>query len=202
MKTLLATGALTLTSLTAALAQTEQGSLLVGSSISQLAYSTSSGGARKEFALGLTPTVGFFVANRLAVGAELSLAYVSSKASYGSGDFRSRAFEYGIAPFARYYVLDAPKHKFFGQASYGITGFTGKYETYDGGGFNQTSKVSYWTGSVGAGYDYFISPMVALEVQPYYRYTSTDLEADIRKNRWGVSVGLQIFFPKSTAAAQ
>ncbi|MCB2409285.1 outer membrane beta-barrel protein [Hymenobacter lucidus] len=201
MKKLFTTSALVFTSIAGAFAQTEQGSLLVGSSISQLTYATSADGGRKDFTLGVTPTVGFFVANRLAVGAEINLAYVSTNASYGNGGFKGKGLEYGLAPFARYYVLDAPKHKFFGQASYGIAGYSGKSESYDGG-YSQTNKGSYWSGSVGVGYNYFISPMVALEVQPYYRRTSTDLEDDIRKNRWGVSVGFQIFFPKTAAAAQ
>lgn len=200
MKKLLAAGALALTSFTAAQAQTEAGSVLVGSSISQLTYSTSAGSS-KTFSGALTPTVGVFVAKRLAVGAEILLAYSTNSAMYLGGTGKIRAFEYGVAPFARYYVVDAPKHKVFGQASYGLFGYTLNYDNSFGGG-GPNSKDSYWSPRVGVGYNYFLSPMVALEVQPYYRYTPTVLQEDTSQNQWGLSVGLQIFFPKSAAAAQ
>ncbi|MCB2378675.1 porin family protein [Hymenobacter sp. BT635] len=201
MKKLFTTSVLALSSLTAAFAQTEPGSVLVGSSISQLAYSTSSGGDQNTFSAALTPTAGIFVAKRLAVGAEILLGYATSNNDYRIGSAKLKEFTYGLAPFARYYVLDAPKHKVFGQASYGLIGYSATYET-DFGGSPQRSKDSYWSPRVGLGYNYFITPMVALEAQPYYRYTPTQVVSDTRANQWGLSVGLQIFFPKTAGAAQ
>ncbi|UOQ54388.1 outer membrane beta-barrel protein [Hymenobacter cellulosivorans] len=200
MKTLFATGFIVLAAAAGASAQTEKGSLMVGTSLSQLSYSTSRGGYSKQFSIGITPTVGFFVVDRLALGAEVNLAYSTFRYG-GFPSSKARAFEYRVAPFARYYVVEADKHKFFGQASYGITGFSTRTTDELQNSFERKSKGSYSTLAVSVGYDYFISPMVALEVQPYYLRNSTQLQG-ARTNNWGVSVGLQIFFPKTAAAAQ
>ncbi|UOQ73605.1 outer membrane beta-barrel protein [Hymenobacter cellulosilyticus] len=199
MKKLFATSVL-LAAATTVFAQTEKGSLMVGTSLSQLSYNTARGGYAKEFSIGITPTVGFFVVNRLALGAEVNLAYSLLRyKDYAST--KSNVFDYRVAPFARYYVVEAEKHKFFGQASYGITGFTARTTDELQNSFERKSKGDYRTLGVSVGYDYFISPMVALEVQPYYRRNSTQLQGT-GINNWGISVGFQIFFPKTAAAAQ
>ena len=179
--------------------------MLVGSSLSQLAFGSSQGGGTKNFALAFTPTVGVFVVDRLALGAELNLGYSTSKTISGGETFKTKVLEYGIAPFARYYVLDAAKHKVFGQASYGVTGFRAESPSYrptSGPDQRQISKSHYWAWSASLGYDYFITPNVALEVQPYYRHANNQLLASDQAGTWGISVGLQIFFPKTAAAAQ
>ncbi|PJJ53159.1 outer membrane beta-barrel protein [Hymenobacter chitinivorans] len=197
MKKLFVTGALLVTA-TSAFAQTEKGSLMIGSNISELQYASSKGES-KEFGVVLTPNVGVFVVDRLALGAELTLAYTSTKLPSFGTTYKTSAFTYGVAPFARYYVADGPKHKFFGQAQYGILGYRIKYPD---GGPAPVVKDSYGQLGLSVGYNYFISPNVALEVAPYYRHANTDLEADTRANQWGLAVGFQIFFPKTAAAAQ
>jgi hypothetical protein len=196
MKKLVTTSLLIVAAATAASAQTEKGSLIVGSNLSQLSYRSSNEGVAKQFSFGITPTVGLFIVNRLALGAEINLAYSHLDNSYN----KTNVFEYRAAPFVRYYLTDAPKHKFFGQASYGITGYSAKTESSIEPHY--TSKGSYQSLGLSLGYNYFISPMVALEVQPYYHRNETQVVSDTGANDWGISVGFQIFFPKSSSAAQ
>ncbi|MEO6915757.1 MAG: hypothetical protein ABI151_09005 [Chitinophagaceae bacterium] len=72
----------------AANAQTEKGNWHVGGSFE---LNT----AKKNTIIGLSPTVGYFVAKNLSAGAVLNLAYQQ----YGTASSTS----FGIGPFARYY---------------------------------------------------------------------------------------------------
>ncbi|TGE26411.1 hypothetical protein [Hymenobacter metallicola] len=199
-KVVLLAGLLTATS-SGVFAQTEQGSVMLGSTLSQLSFAKSQDGVTKYFSGALAPNAGLFVVDRLAVGAQLLLAYESQKTEYSGFGAKVRSFEYGIAPFARYYFLNAPKHKFFGQAAYGITGYTTKYISDDEFGFDRKAKGSFGSGRASVGYDYFIVPAVALEVQPYFERTGRGQLANSVAHSWGLSVGFQIFLPKGDAAA-
>ncbi len=85
----------------------------------------------------LSPTAGFFVADDLAVGANISVA-----ASEGFSQF-------GIGPFARYYFLKG----LFAQAGLDFT--STKFD-----GFDSDSSTRF---NVGVGYSVFLNDGVALE---------------------------------------
>ncbi|TGE20495.1 hypothetical protein E5K00_21095 [Hymenobacter aquaticus] len=201
MKKPLLLGFLLAATASGASAQTEKGSVMLGSSLSELSFSKSQGGDTKYFSGALAPNVGVFVADRLALGAQLGLGYQSRKITSAGFNSKSNYFEYGIAPFVRYYFSDASKHKFFGQASYGITGFTNTYSVNDGYNSNRTTTGSFGGGRASLGYSYFVVPTVALEVQPYFDWNNRGTLATSPRNSLGLSVGFQIFLPKGGAAA-
>ena len=56
----------------------------------------------KEFSISLTPKVGYFLIDNLAVGLEFTVGY--SHANSGNGDYISNSTRTGVGPFIRYYV--------------------------------------------------------------------------------------------------
>lgn len=84
----------------------------------------------KEFSLNLTPRVGYFVINNLAVGLDLSMAYTHSKRN--GGESVSNITRFGAGPFLRYYI---PTQKLLPFAevnySFGSSKYAWKSDTYD-----------------------------------------------------------------------
>jgi hypothetical protein len=64
------------------------------------------------FAIDLNPVVGLFVADNLAVGPGLNLAYANTS------DTDTEAFKFGISPLVRYYIGEG-NMKVFGQGTLG-----------------------------------------------------------------------------------
>lgn len=156
-------------------AQTERGSKLLGLSAGNFTYNSQPG---KNYTIqgALYPSVGWFVADRLAVGAELRLSYDRGRSDFLSTDGSivrtSRVWGVGLAPFARYYLVDASKHKLFAQASGEFTRYLQRNITEEVGRQEPYSNSFGYNGSgwfAGAGYNYFVSPNVALEARAGYR---------------------------------
>jgi len=165
-----------------AFAQTEKGNWLVGVNVADLHYSKDRNYGIKQYGISLQPDAGYFVADRLAVGAGLELTLTGYKAENSfSGEInKGHTIVYGLSPFVRYYFLDASKHKVYGQA------FGSYRESYSKFPYGSSSD-NEWGVGISAGYNYFITPSVALAAGPYFnRYDSYDL---------GLFLGLQVFLP-------
>lgn len=99
--------------LPAAQAQTERGSKLLGVSVGELGYSRGKSPATYSYvSAALHPTAAIFVADNLALGAAMNLAYARQK--YDETVF-FRQFGYGLAPMLRYYVPSSGRHRVFGE---------------------------------------------------------------------------------------
>lgn len=155
-------------------AQTERGSKLLGLAAGNFTY-TDLSGPDYDLTGSLYPSVGWFVADRLALGTELRFSYERSRSGYLSVDGpivrTSRVWGLGLAPFVRYYLVDASKHKLFGQASGEYTRYLQRNTTEEVGRRTYGNSFGY-DGSgwfAGVGYNYFVSPNVALEARAGYR---------------------------------
>ena len=136
-------------------AQLQEGTFLVGGQLGNLNFDL---GSSNSVSLSLTPKVGYFIKNNLAIGAEVPIGFTAIKGV-------DPIFNYGVGAFGRYYF--APKEfnidnilnkgRFFGEVGVGIAGQT-DVEV----GFNLR---------VGAGYAYFLTPNVALETMVRYQGT-------------------------------
>lgn len=107
------------------LAQTEQGSWLIGGSLN---ISTSGGKTETEqgnqtvtnqdnnrFTFGLNPDAGYFLADNFALGLGAGFE-LTSVGNPDNDDFARRQSTFKVAPFGRYYAPLGDKASFFGQA--------------------------------------------------------------------------------------
>ena len=111
----------------------------------------------------LNPTLGYFIADDLAIGLGLTV--------FDNGDENSDAF-FGLGPFVRYYVTDP----IFIQAGVDL-------ELNDGGGTSFGAKV---------GYSWFLNNGVAIEPALYFQSYSNDGDL-FDYSSFGLSVGIQAF---------
>ncbi|RTQ53682.1 hypothetical protein EJV47_02800 [Hymenobacter gummosus] len=187
------------------LAQTERGSKLIGVTVGNVRYTTYNYNERKEYSARLTPSVGWFVADNLLLGAGLNLGYEGYRSEQQALNYafsvRSRDLGVGLQPQLRYYLPAGSKHRLFGHLSGGLTRYWSRLEITE----NQTpstTRSKYTERFIygGLGYNYFLSPNVALEALAGYRRTN-DLElSTVPAGAVSVQLGLSVFLPANTAA--
>jgi hypothetical protein len=102
----------------------------------------------KEFSLNLSPRVGYFIINNLAVGLDFTLAYAHLK-SISGGEYISNKTRFGAGPFVRYYI-PTQKLQPFAEASYSIgsSKYKWEYDTLDG---ERITKVQQYSFGIGLG---------------------------------------------------
>jgi len=156
-------------------AQTEKGNWLAGGNV---LLNTAKNDTRIMF----TPSVGYFFANNLAAGANVSLDY--------SKTGTSRSTTWGIGPFARYY---------FGAANvrplvHGNIDFTST-KTKVAGVSNTFTGTNYF---LGAGLAAFINRSVALEGLAGYSHTA--FEHQEGTGGFQLKVGFQVYLSRMQVA--
>jgi hypothetical protein len=152
-------------------AQTEQGNIIVGSTFGGLNFGSQkqTSSSIKSFNLTLNPLAAWFVADNIAVGAQLNLGYRSEKITSQTTSTTS----YGISPLVRYYFVGEGTTQFFGQGK---------------------SSTSYIGFGLGAGLDHFVSDNVAIEAALGYDYLKPKNAKAL--NNLSINFGLQIFLGK------
>jgi hypothetical protein len=159
--------------------QTQKGYLMVGGNFGGFTY-TSSGQENKSYNFNISPSIGYYVADRLAVGVLISVGVSGVKSADGE---TTTASNYGLSPFIRYYLGDDERDKYFVQGA------------FNGGGIKQTGQdlTSYIGYGLGLGYNHFFVKAVALEIGLGYDYLHPSTGHD--QNNIGVNLGLLIFLP-------
>ena len=161
-----------------------KGDLMMGgnASFSYLKY-----GNYKETSLGLSPDVGYFAIDNLALGVRASLTHSKTEQSF-TPDLR-RTY-YNLTPFVRYYFLPATqKLNLFADAGFGF----GQYRSEVA---NSESKDNFTELDISAGPAIFLTPSTALEFTVGYvsmKYKNND----DRYNTLRLGVGFQIHLPGS-----
>ncbi|HBX21023.1 MAG TPA: hypothetical protein DEF88_11305, partial [Porphyromonadaceae bacterium] len=156
-------------------AQLQKGSTLVGGSIGQIDFGIGSG---SKFNIGITPRIGYFIQDNIALGGKVDLGYTSQE--------NNDTFNYGLNAFGRYYFGEnefetlLKQGRWFLEAGAGLAGHTGNEV-----GFNV---------NFGPGYAYFLSDNVAVEALLLYNTTLGKGST----NGLVLNVGFQIYFPTST----
>jgi hypothetical protein len=157
-----------------AFAQVQKGSAMVGGSAGFK-------NGKDATLVSLMPKIGYFVIDRLAIGATLNVESIKS------GDYKDSSF--GLGPFARYYLTDAMPLKVFGEA-----GFSFSTEKSSGGGLSGKAKSNNL--GLGIGASYFLSESVAIDA--IFGYDSYQYEKADRTNNFGLTIGVQAFFGGSS----
>ncbi len=161
-------------------AQLQKGSTLVGGGIGDLSLGLGSGNA---FAINLTPRVGYFIQDNVAIGGKVGLGLTSQK--FDGADKTTTNYSYNVNAFGRYYFgpneFDTllKQGRWFLEAGAGIGGVKGADV-----GFNL---------NFGPGYSYFLSDNVAVEGLLLYE----GIFGAGNSNGLSLNVGFQIYFPSS-----
>ncbi|ASZ11295.1 porin family protein [Chitinophaga pendula] len=173
---------------TAAVAQTQKGNMMVGASLTDLGLNFQKDNT--SFTLNLSPRLGWFIKDDLAIGGYAKLGLQTAK---GAGTQTN----YGIGAFARYFIQDknvrqlefSKRTRFFLEAEAGF------------GGTSNSKTSTSTTGldlGIGPGLAYFITPNVALEALLKYNLT-VGFGSSTTSNRLGLGLGFQIYLPTARA---
>ncbi len=186
MKKIVVTVVAVLLTVTAFAQFTTQGTLLLGGS-SNLGLSflsekfKLSGGdfqdGDKITSFNISPQVGYFVIDNLAVGAGLD--FNSTKFKNDNSQLTSSTITFG--PFARYYF-----DKFYAEGNVGF----GSSKSDSGNG-EIKNTLSAW--SIGGGYALLLSDAVAIEPQVGYLSSSTKDQSDGVNKHSGIFISLTLF---------
>jgi len=178
---------------TSVFAQFQKGRILAGGSIgfSSHTYKSKTNSttttAAKETVFNFGPKVGYFVIDKLAVGAGLNLAASVYKPEGSSNKTNNSSIS--LAPFVRYYLEPG----IFFQGGFGFGSGKSKQKNA-----NTTTTTKYGTSewSIGAGYAYFLNDHVAIE--PFVGYQSNTLKSKSPDSKWidsglFLNIGFQIY---------
>jgi hypothetical protein len=157
-----------------ATAQLQQGSTLVGGGIGSLSLGL---GDDNVFNITLTPRVGYFIQDNVAIGGKVGLSYTAQP-----GD---DAYNYNVNAFGRYY---------FGENEFDTLLKQGRWflEAGAGLGGGRGADIGFNV-NFGPGYSYFLSENVAVEGLLLYDGTFGTGSS----NGLSLQVGFQIYFPSS-----
>lgn len=177
------------------MAQTQKGNIMVGANLLNVTGTFQDGA--NTFDLGISPKIGWFIKDGLAIGADVSLGLVHTKVD----EVKTNAVNYGVGAFGRYFINDkrvefSKRSKFFLEGNVGFVGSNSKTKV-DG---NKTSSVS--TNGLGIGFGpglaYFITPNVGLEALVKYNL-GVGFGSSVTTHQVAFNLGFQIYLPSSKA---
>ncbi|SKC66830.1 porin family protein [Ohtaekwangia koreensis] len=139
-------------------AQTSQGNLSFGGAIGYTSETEEDGGEDdKTSQFRFAPSVSYFIADNLAIGADLSLVTQKRDDGFGGDD---KYTEIAVGPLVRYYMFTSnDKFAFYGQAGFRFG--SGKYEP---DGLDETKSSSFDL-YISPGFSYFFNEHWALDLQ-------------------------------------
>lgn len=162
-------------------AQTERGSVMAGGNM-RLHIPTNDGDNVQQSYFSLNPTLGFFIANNLAIGAGIPIK--SDRYTNDGNRTTRRSSSIGFAPFLRYYIGESDIKPFLG-ARFGIEHF----KTVETNQADRTDDAVFV--GFGAGIAFFLNEHVALEPSiSYDAYSRGNTNSSFNFN-----VGFQVYFP-------
>ena len=150
--------------------QAQKGTVILGGTAG--INNTSSDGAG-FLIVNISPLLGYFVSNNVAIGGNLDFTLVAS-----DGDSESAI---GISPFARFYFTSAGKNRFFAQPKVGITASGGSTSLLFG---------------LGVGADFFLNDFIAIEAILGYQRTQYP-EFEFGTNTIGLNFGVMAFLNRN-----
>lgn len=180
-------------------AQTEKGSWVVGGSTtigfnsvgSKVDYNGGSVDGPKVSTFNFTPSVGYFVMNKLAVGLDLGFTSVSTKYNDDGSNDKYTTSTFSLMPTATYYFTTESKLFPYLGAGLGYASTKEKDNSYE-------TKVDGFAWKGKGGVAYFITDKVAIDIGlSYHRYSNKDTydgqDIKTKINTFGVGAGLSIF---------
>ena len=166
-----------------AAAQTDRGQVMAGGSVN-FNIPTGDGDNIRQSSLSATPSIGFFVANNVALGFGLPIT-VSRYEDTGARSI-TRNSSFAFAPFGRYYFGSANIKPFL-EARFGIQRFRNSRSVP--GGQSENTDNALFVG-MGGGIAFFLNEHVALEPKlTYDAYSRNNTSSSFNFN-----LGFQVYF--------
>ncbi len=155
---------------TASLAQTAQGSLVVGGELQFFSSSYEVNSDIKQSGILFNPSAGYFIQDNLAVGLALRIGSNTND----NGATKTVENTFGLGPVVRYYKFTSNEDfAFFGQA---VLFFNSEKEDMTPGGETKGSEISF---DVSPGFAWFFTDHWSVEFSvPLLRYISRDPNKD------------------------
>lgn len=123
-----------------------------------VSYDSQKTGNSKETEFNLTPSVGYFVSENIALG--VSLGYTTNDNNTNGTGYNQQTNTFSAGVFGRYYFNPANKFNIFAQLDLGYT--TAKFES--GSDFGPYDfKVNGFGAGITPGFNYWVSSHLALE---------------------------------------
>jgi hypothetical protein len=119
----------------------------------------------KVTTVNIQPKFGYFIANNLAVGLNVSLGSSTSKPQSGG---KSTLTSFGVGPFVRYYISESKIMPFFEINSL----FGSMTDKYEGQGYNNSSSSSLRSIGGGAGLAVKVGEKVTFDMMAVYNSLS------------------------------
>lgn len=170
-------------------AQLQKGNLMVGGELTNLKLDFQEGNT--TFGLALTPRLGYFIEDNIALGGYLRIGLQTSD---GYTDFT-----YSVGPFGRYYFSDK-KLQLLKQSRFFLEGNVG----FEGRNYDLKNGPSTSTNGLGIGFGpglaYFLNQNIALEALLKYNLT-VGFGSSTTNNQIGLGLGFQIYMPTRRARA-
>lgn len=159
-------------------AQLEKGTILLGGMAGINNISSDGDGIT---VVTIAPSAGFFLNNRVAIGAALDLGFAFSDGSNSSS--------LGVSPFGRVYFNTSGNNRFFGQAELGI-------QSSKSGDSDANNIFNF---GVGVGADFFLNDHVAIEGFLGYSRLNylEDSPFDLSLNQIGLNFGVAAFISRN-----
>lgn len=156
-------------------AQIQKGSLMLGGTVGFNYLGADGDGATS---VNVTPNLGYFISDQIAIGSSLGFALVVSDGESSSA--------FGLSPFGRYYNNGTGRNRFFGQVKIGV--LTGDSDFAD--------DSAAWLFGLGIGADFFLNDNVAIEaLLGYQRLYYPEYEAGL--NNIGLNFGVAAFISRN-----
>jgi hypothetical protein len=144
----------------------------------------------RSLSFSLSPRVGYFALNRLAVGLVTPVGYSWSKREIVGRDITTNFNSFGISAFTRYYFSSA-KFTPFVQGEFGYSRYNIRVEAPQfSNPTNSTEDQGIY--ALGAGVAYFVSPQVAIEGT--LDWTNRTLTGTMSDHVLDFRVGLMLYF--------
>jgi hypothetical protein len=179
-------------SLISARAQLTKGNWLVGGTGSFYSYkdyysSATYSNEAKYTQIDISPSIGYFVMDKLAFGLRPTFSSIKGKVTTPGGLY-TNVQRYWIGPFGRYYFLNKENQTNI------LTDIAYQFGLFNAGG----QRGDLRTFSALAGPVIYFNTTVGIEFLMGYRYTKEDVENANKENKKGfqISVGLQIHLEK------
>lgn len=184
-----------------AFAQTSAGSLYAGGGLN---FSTTTGNTQGNGAtvdkpvqtqIGISPNVGYFISDNLAVGASIGVNY--SGTNNKANNNKTKTTSFNVGPFARMYFPMGDNFYAYGQASVGV-GF-GNSKAIGGNTTVTVNKMSSVYFSVTPGVTFFPSEKVGIDfglrLLSFNHTQNTDPQNNVDDNTNNFQFGFNTFSP-------
>jgi hypothetical protein len=190
-------------------AQTEKGNIMLGGNV---AFSTSKndGAPKTDINFNVVPSVGYFVANNIAIGTGVGYQFAKSytgAVNANTAAFSTKVSAFVVSPFARAYKGITDQFKFYGQLSVPMSFGNTKVGDGNGDNFQKVSKDNNVGVALSPGFAFFPSKKFGIEFSvqgiSYNDQTSKDAndiktggnkDFNIGANFFNPNIGVQFYF--------